>query len=54
MGIILIVTFFLVFLIAIECEKNYYKILGVKKNAKEKEIKKAYHKMALKWYSCTI
>jgi hypothetical protein len=31
-----------------------YKILGVKKNAKEKEIKSAYRKLALKYHvSCT-
>jgi len=30
--------------------KNYYKILGVPKTAKEKEIKKAYRKLALRWH----
>ena len=30
--------------------KDYYKILGVDKNADEKAIKKAYRKMALKWH----
>ena len=30
--------------------KDYYKILGVAKNAKEDEIKKAYRKAALKWH----
>lgn len=30
--------------------KNYYKILGVNKRAGEKEIKKAYRKLALKWH----
>lgn len=30
--------------------KNYYKILGVTKSANEKEIKKAYRKLALKWH----
>ena len=30
--------------------KNYYKILGVKKNATQTEIKKAYHKLALKYH----
>lgn len=30
--------------------KDYYKILGVEKTAKEVELKKAYRKMALKWH----
>merc|ERR1711982_100894 len=31
-------------------EKNYYKILGVSRNANKKEIKKAYRELALKWH----
>jgi DnaJ family protein C protein 3 len=31
-------------------EKNYYKILGVARNANQKEIKKAYRELALQWY----
>jgi DnaJ-related protein SCJ1 len=31
-------------------EKDYYKILGVQKHANEKEIKKAYKKLSLKWH----
>ena len=31
-------------------ENDYYKILGVKKDATEGEIKKAYRKLALKWH----
>lgn len=31
-------------------EKNYYKILGVARNANQKEIKKAYRDLALQWY----
>lgn len=30
--------------------KDYYKILGITKNASEDEIKKAYRKLALKWH----
>lgn len=29
---------------------NYYKVLGVQQNASEKEIRKAYHKLALEWH----
>ena len=31
-------------------KKDYYKILGVAKDAPEKTIKTAYRKMALKWH----
>lgn len=31
-------------------EKNYYKILGIQRNASQKEIKKAYRELALKWH----
>ena len=30
--------------------KNYYEILGIDKNASEKEISKAFKKMSLKWH----
>ena len=30
--------------------KDYYKILGISRSASGYEIKKAYHKMALKWH----
>lgn len=31
-------------------EKNYYKILGVARTAGQKEIKKSYRDLALKWH----
>ena len=33
-----------------EDKEDYYAILGIKKNATEAEIKKAYRKLALKWH----
>ena len=30
--------------------RNYYEILEIDKNATQEEIKKAYHKLALKWH----
>ena len=29
---------------------NYYEVLGIKKNASDTEIKKAYKKMAVRWH----
>ena len=36
--------------IFLKVKKDYYKILGVEKNASEKDIKKAYRKIALKYH----
>ena len=30
--------------------KEYYNILGIDENASENQIKKAYHKLAMKWH----
>merc|ERR1712020_277659 len=32
-------------------KRDYYKILGVKRNARKKEINKVYRKLAQKWHS---
>ena len=32
------------------CGEDYYKILGVKRNASKQEIKKAFKKLSLKWH----
>ncbi len=42
-------------IISIACKKSddendFYKILGIKKDATDAEIKKAYRKSALKWH----
>jgi curved DNA-binding protein CbpA len=31
-------------------KRDYYDVLGIKKEATEEEIKKAYRKLALKWH----
>jgi DnaJ family protein C protein 3 len=31
-------------------EKNYYKVLGIERNASQKEVKKAYREKALEWH----
>ena len=53
MKVILLLCFLLLHwatLVATDGSKDYYKILGVKKTAKEKDIKKAYKKQAIKWH----
>ncbi len=32
------------------CEEDYYKVLGVSRDASEKEIKKAFRKLAVKYH----
>lgn len=45
---------FCVLLFALVCFccaiEDYYKILGVKRDANDRQLKKAYHKLALKWH----
>lgn len=36
--------------VAVVLAEDYYKVLGVDKKAKEKEIKKAFRKLALKYH----
>ena len=47
MGAIGIFLILAVIIVAVHSGKDYYKILGVKKNAKEAELKKAYRKLGL-------
>ena len=48
--IILISLIILPIIIKAEEKEDYYEILGIKKDATEAEIKKAYRKLALKWH----
>lgn len=44
---------FTVFIYIVYAEQDYYKVLGIKRDATEAQIKKAYRKLALKvfcWY----
>lgn len=40
----------LMFVVYASCAKDHYQVLGVKKTATEREIKKAYHKLAKKYH----
>ena len=44
--LILTVTYF----VSVQCEEDYYKILGVPRNADEAQIKKAFRKLSLKYH----
>lgn len=36
--------------ILVSCARDYYEILGVKRNAKDREIKKAFRKLAIQYH----
>jgi hypothetical protein len=46
---VLVTLLFLIVDLSLAAE-DYYKVLGVPRNAKQKDIKKAYRKLALKWH----
>jgi len=47
----MILSFLILSILLITVSKrSFYEILGVRKDATDKEIKKAYHKLALKWH----
>ena len=50
LGLVLKLIFLVELFLLVHSGKDYYKILGVKKTAKEKDLKKAYRKLALKWH----
>ena len=45
-----LLLFLVSFIFAQDQNRNFYKILGIKRNANEKEIKKAFKKMSLKYH----
>ena len=45
-----VILLIFLFSLTLTSGKDYYKILGVKRNAKGKDLKKAYRKLALKWH----
>ena len=50
LNIIILISLILPIIIKSEEQEDFYAILGVKKDATEGEIKKAYRKLALKWH----
>ena len=48
--LVVLVLLLVVLLSVVVADVDYYRILGLKRNAKEKDIKKAYRKMALQWH----
>jgi hypothetical protein len=48
-AILVVATFFTLIDLA-EAEKDYYKILGVRRDATQREIKKAYRELSLKYH----
>ena len=46
----LVLLFLGLYLIAAKSGKDYYKILGVRRNANDKQLKKSYRKLALKYH----
>lgn len=51
MDLVLIWTYLLVSTVAlVSCARDYYEVLGIKKNANDKEIKKAFRKLAIQYH----
>ena len=45
-----LVCLFVISMVPTDCARDYYDVLGVKCNARDREIKKAYRKLALKYH----
>lgn len=50
MFFVIFLIFQLFFTLTYSKKKDYYEILGVKKNATDREIKKAFRKLAIKYH----